>query len=129
MNEEYLNEEDERIGQYADDWDDIEARREYIPMGESPGELLLYFTDKPRYHRGYKGKKAYRWEVNLVIDVQKGTTGERFLSSSSQKLRAGIKAQRDKYPDLFEGKRLVGISWTGNGMDRTYDVCVLEEPW
>ena len=101
MTDEYLNENDERIGQYADDWDDIEAKREYIPMGESPGSLLLYFTDKPRLHRGYRGKKAYRFEVDLVIDNEKGTTGERFLSTGSQKLRAGIKKVHEKQPDLF----------------------------
>lgn len=129
MTDEYLNENDERIGQYADDWDDIEAKREYIPMGESPGSLLLYFTDKPRLHRGYRGKKAYRFEVDLVIDNEKGTTGERFLSTGSQKLRAGIKKVHEKQPDLFDGKVLVGIEWTGNGMDRTYDVVAVEDPW
>ena len=116
-------------GDVSEDWMEVEERKEFIDMSQTPGSALVKFHGHPRKMRSKYGKDQFWFAVDLVIDREQGTTGERILSTASSKLRAGIKKMLEKYPDLLQGDRLVVIQWTGAGMDRSYDVAVVENPW
>ena len=116
-------------GEESDDWMDVEQRREFINMKETPGQIECFFEGKPIKQRSKYNKTQYWFKVKLVTNKENGATGDRILSTGSKKLRAGLKAQMEKYPTLLNGDILVYIQWTGEGMDRSYDVAVVENPW
>ena len=124
-----MTEEIDGYGEESDDWMDVGERKEYIDMSESPGSFQGYFTGKPIKRRSKFGKDQYHFPVSMVIDTERGTTGERILSTGSSKLRSSLKQQLDKYPDLLKGKLLVHVQWTGAGLDRSYDCAVVSDPW
>ena len=130
IQDEFLQEDDERIGMETDAWMDVPERKEFIPMDQSPGTIAVFFKGKPTLSRSKFGGKAQFWfPVEQVMDLQTGVRMERILSTSSNKLRSGIKQVFAKHPDLFDGKKLVAISWAGNGMDRSYSVGQVVIPW
>ena len=120
----WIDENDERIGEETDEWMDVKEGRNFLDLSDAPGSIAIFLTGKPILQRSkYGGRKQFWFPCRQVIDPLAMTTMEGTLSTSSQRLRAGIKRIHDKYGDsLFKGEVLVGINWTGKGMDRSYSV-------
>ena len=116
-------------GEESDDWMDVGERKDYVDMSTSPGSVMCYFDGKPIKKRSKFGKDQFWFNIRLIIDEKTGNTGERILSTSSSKLRSGLKKVLEKYPDMLSGKQLVFIQWQGNGLDRSYDVGAIVPPW
>ena len=128
--EEFIEVEDDRIGQETDEWMDVPEGKDFISMKESPGSITGYFVSKPILQRSkFGGKKQFWFDMDIIIDKENGLKSRKTLSTGSSKLRKGIKAIFEKKPDLFEGKVLCFIQWSGNGMDRSYEVGILSDPY
>lgn len=125
----WIDENDERIGEETDEWMDVNEGRNFLDMKTAPGSIAIYLTSKPILQRSkYGGRKQYWFPCKQIVDPQTKATVDGTLSTSSQRLRAGIKRLYEKHGEkLFNGEVLVGINWTGNGMDRSYSVheCVV----
>ena len=116
-------------GEESDDWMDVGERKDFVDMATTPGGIMCYFDGKPIKKRSKFGKDQFWFNIRIVIDEKTGNTGERILSTSSSKLRSGLKKVLEKYPDMLSGKQLVFIQWQGNGLDRSYDVGAIVPPW
>ena len=128
--DECIEQEDERIGQETDEWMDVPEGKDFISMKDSPGSIMGYFVGKPVLQRSkFGGKKQYWFDMDVVIDKEKGLKSRKTLSTGSSKLRKQLKAIYDKHTNLFDGKVLCFIQWSGNGMDRSYEAGVLEDPY
>jgi len=128
--EEYINEDDERIGEQTDEWMDVPEGRDFISMKESPGSITGYFQGKPILQRSkYGGKKQYWFDMDIIVDKTNGLRSRKTLSTASSKLRKQIKAIYQEHANLFDGEVLCFIQWSGNGMDRSYEAGVLEDPY
>jgi hypothetical protein len=120
MDEEYGIEEG--FGQETDDWMMDETRKEFISFRDSPGDILVLFTGKPVKGRSKYQKDQYWFPVEQVIDMEAGVVEEKTLSTSSNQLRKKLTKIYTDHPKMFEGKTIVNIRWSGNGMDRSYSV-------
>ena len=118
----YIEEDDERIGMESDEWLEVKERSEFISMNEAPQDIIVKFNGKPTLQRSkYGGKKQYWFKVKQGIKSDDRILwSDAIISTASNRLRGQIKKLYEADPNLFSGKRAVGISWTGKGMDRSY---------
>jgi len=123
MNEEEYGIE-EGFGQETDDWMMEDTQKDFISFRDSPGDILVLFTGKPIKGRSKYQKDQFWFPVEQILDMQNGIVEEKTLSTSSNQLRKKLTKLLKDYPKMFEGKVLVNIRWTGNGMDRSYSVGV-----
>lgn len=123
MMEDYLQEDDERIGQETDAWMDVKESAEFIDMSGSPGDIVVRMTGKPTLQRSkFGGRPQYWFPCEQIVDLEKGTWAPRILSTGSTKLRRALKrvVEKEGHDEVFGGHVPIGISWAGENMDRSY---------
>jgi len=123
-----LDDEIEGYGQETDDWMLEDTKKDFISFKSSPGQIVVLFIGKPIKQRSKFNKDQFWFPCVEVVDLEKGLTEERVLSTASNQLRKKITKLYQKYPDrLFSGKLPVVIDWEGEGMNRYYSVGPLHD--
>ena len=115
----------EEYGQETDDWLLDDDRLEFISFRDSPGNILVLFTGRPKKGRSKYAKEQFWFPCTQILDLDNGVCEDRILSTSSNQLRKRLTKIFNEYPDLFKGTTPVSISWIGSGMERKYSAHAL----